>query len=47
VTSAEPLLSLRGVEAGFGANLVLHGVDLTVPEGTSVGLFGLNGASRT
>jgi branched-chain amino acid transport system ATP-binding protein len=47
VTPAEPLLSLHGVEAGFGANLVLHGVDLTVPEGTSVGLFGLNGAGKS
>src|SRR5207302_7523076 len=47
VTSAEPLLLLQGVEAGFGANLVLHGVDLTVHEGTSVGLFGLNGAGKS
>jgi len=47
VTSAEPLLLLQGVEAGFGANVVLHGVDLTVHEGTSVGLFGLNGAGKS
>jgi branched-chain amino acid transport system ATP-binding protein len=47
VTSAEPLLALHGIEAGFGANLVLHGVDLTVHEGTSVGLFGLNGAGKS
>lgn len=43
----EPLLSLAGIEAGFGANTVLHGVDLTVDEGTSVGIFGLNGAGKS
>jgi branched-chain amino acid transport system ATP-binding protein len=41
------LLELRGVKAGFGANVVLHGVDLAVNEGTSVGLFGLNGAGKS
>jgi branched-chain amino acid transport system ATP-binding protein len=41
------LLSLSGVEAGFGPNLVLHGVDLDVAEGSSVGLFGLNGAGKS
>ena len=35
------------LEAGFGSNLVLHGVDLTVDEGTSVGIFGLNGAGKS
>jgi branched-chain amino acid transport system ATP-binding protein len=41
------LLALAGIEAGFGANVVLHGVDLAVAEGTSVGLFGLNGAGKS
>jgi branched-chain amino acid transport system ATP-binding protein len=41
------LLSLSGIEAGFGANTVLHGVDLAVEAGTSVGLFGLNGAGKS
>ncbi len=41
------LLSVRGLEAGFGANLVLHGVDLDVEAGTSVGIFGLNGAGKS
>ncbi|MBV8690117.1 MAG: ABC transporter ATP-binding protein, partial [Actinobacteria bacterium] len=43
----EPLLRLDNVVAGFGANTVLHGVDLSVPEGASVGLFGLNGAGKS
>ena len=42
-----PLLEVSGLEAGFGANLVLHGVDLAVEAGTSVGLFGLNGAGKS
>jgi branched-chain amino acid transport system ATP-binding protein len=41
------MLELRGVKAGFGHNLVLHGVDLTVPAGATVGIFGLNGAGKS
>jgi branched-chain amino acid transport system ATP-binding protein len=41
------ILELRGVEAGFGSNVVLHGVDLAVAKGASVGLFGLNGAGKS
>lgn len=41
------LLEVQGLEAGFGANVVLHGVDLAVGEGTSVGIFGLNGAGKS
>ncbi|MEY2475346.1 MAG: branched-chain amino acid transport system ATP-binding protein [Actinomycetota bacterium] len=41
------LLEVSALEAGFGSNLVLHGVDLTVEEGTSVGIFGLNGAGKS
>ena len=41
------LLELDGVEAGFGARAVLHGIDLSVPAGSAVGLFGLNGAGKS
>ena len=41
------MLRLRGVEAGFGASQVLHGIDLDVAAGTSMGLFGLNGAGKS
>ena len=41
------LLSCTGVQAGFGANLVLRGVDLDVEAGSCVGLFGLNGAGKS
>ena len=41
------VLRLRGIRAGFGRNVVLHGVDLDVPAGRTVGLFGLNGAGKS
>jgi branched-chain amino acid transport system ATP-binding protein len=40
-------LRVSDITAGFGANEVLHGVDLSVADGTSVGLFGLNGAGKS
>jgi branched-chain amino acid transport system ATP-binding protein len=44
---SEPLLQITGVTAGFGPTTVLHGVDLTVAEGTVAGVFGLNGAGKS
>ena len=41
------LLSVAGLRAGFGAQTILHGVDLDVPEGKVVGIFGLNGAGKS
>ncbi len=41
------LLTLEGIEAGFGSNTVLHGVDLKVTKGSSLGIFGLNGAGKS
>ena len=41
------LLECRGLVTGFGANRVLHGVDLTVGAGEIVGIFGLNGAGKS
>jgi branched-chain amino acid transport system ATP-binding protein len=41
------LLELKAVEAGFGSNTVLHGVDLSVEKGSSLGVFGLNGAGKS
>jgi branched-chain amino acid transport system ATP-binding protein len=40
-------LQVRGLEAGFGSNLVLQGVDLDVLEGSCTGVFGLNGAGKS
>jgi branched-chain amino acid transport system ATP-binding protein len=40
-------LSVRGVSAGYGGMLVLHGVDLEVAAGSLTVLVGANGAGKT
>ena len=42
-----PLLRTSDVTAGYGQGQVLHGVDLTVNPGETVGLLGRNGAGRS
>lgn len=41
------LLEIKGIEKGFGAVKVLHGVNLTVAPGEVVGLVGDNGAGKS
>lgn len=41
------ILQLAGVTAGYGAGLILKGVDLTVATGTIVCLIGPNGAGKS
>ena len=41
------LLTLQGVHTHIGAYHILHGVDLTVPEGQMTMLLGRNGAGKT
>ena len=46
--STKPLLfRARGVVAGYGQGRVLHGVDLDIHAGETVGLLGRNGAGRS
>jgi branched-chain amino acid transport system ATP-binding protein len=47
VSDVTDLLQARGLVAGFGAQTVLHGVDLDVPAGQVTGIFGLNGAGKS
>lgn len=45
--SSTPILELVDITAGFGATTVLHGINLTVAEGSIAGIFGLNGAGKS
>ncbi len=42
-----PLLDARGLEIGYGASLVVKGVDLSIGAGRIVCLIGANGAGKT
>jgi len=44
---AEILIEARGVHAYYGASHVLHGVDLVVHRGETIGLMGRNGMGKT
>jgi branched-chain amino acid transport system ATP-binding protein len=46
-SAAEPLLSVNGLESGYGKIRVLHGIDLNVSAGEVVALLGPNGAGKT
>jgi branched-chain amino acid transport system ATP-binding protein len=45
--AAKALLDVKGVQAGYGKIIVLHGVDLTVQTAEVVALLGPNGAGKT
>jgi branched-chain amino acid transport system ATP-binding protein len=45
--TATPLLELRGIRAAYERIEVLHGIDLTVPEGAVVALLGPNGGGKS
>ena len=42
-----PILSIRGLEVGYGTIPALHGIDLDVEKGEIVTLIGANGAGKT
>jgi branched-chain amino acid transport system ATP-binding protein len=43
----EPLLELRGIEAGYARRQILFGVDLAVGDGEAVALLGANGSGKS
>ncbi|MEX1109961.1 MAG: ABC transporter ATP-binding protein [Dongiaceae bacterium] len=45
--SAQPLLAVDGITAGYGAVTILRALSLVVPEGTITALVGANGAGKT
>jgi branched-chain amino acid transport system ATP-binding protein len=47
VATAAPVLDVRGLSAGYGAQPVVHDVDLEVRAGEVVALLGRNGAGKT
>jgi branched-chain amino acid transport system ATP-binding protein len=46
-SAAEPLLSVAGLQSGYGKIRVLHGIDFEVFPGEVVALLGPNGAGKT
>ncbi|MGH6675375.1 MAG: ATP-binding cassette domain-containing protein, partial [Xanthobacteraceae bacterium] len=44
---AEPLLSLHNVRAGYGAGIVLDGIDLELPERGNLAVLGRNGVGKS
>ena len=46
-SEAPIVLSLKGIEAGYGRIRALHGIDLEVRAGEIVTLLGANGAGKT
>ena len=46
-SAAEPLLSVAGLQSGYGKIRVLHGIDFTISPGEIVALLGPNGAGKT
>ena len=47
LVAGEPLLTLDGLHAGYGAMEILHGIDLAVGKGQSLCLVGPNGAGKS
>jgi branched-chain amino acid transport system ATP-binding protein len=47
ISAPETLLTIAGLQAGYGKIGVLHGVDLSVGRGEVVALLGPNGAGKT
>jgi len=45
--SAAPAIEIKGLQAWYGESHILHGMDITVPQGQVVTLLGRNGAGRT
>ncbi len=42
-----PILEARGIHAWYGSSHVLHGVDLTIGRGETIGLLGRNGMGKS
>jgi ABC-type sugar transport system ATPase subunit len=47
MTEQKVVVELRGIRKSFGANEVLHGVDLAVQTGQHVVIFGPSGSGKS
>jgi branched-chain amino acid transport system ATP-binding protein len=47
MSSVAPILDARGVHAWYGSSHILHGIDLTIGRGETVGLLGRNGMGKS
>jgi branched-chain amino acid transport system ATP-binding protein len=47
MASGDPILEARGVHAWYGSSHVLHGIDLTIGRGETIGLLGRNGMGKS
>lgn len=45
--NGEPILEATGIHAWYGSSHVLHGVDITIGRGQTVGLLGRNGMGKS
>jgi len=47
LASSDPILEATGVHAWYGSSHVLHGIDLSIARGETVGLLGRNGMGKS
>jgi branched-chain amino acid transport system ATP-binding protein len=47
MSAGDPILEARGIHAWYGSSHVLHGIDLTIGRGETVGLLGRNGMGKS
>jgi branched-chain amino acid transport system ATP-binding protein len=46
-SAGDPILEARGLHAWYGSSHVLHGIDLTIGRGETIGLLGRNGMGKS
>jgi ABC-type glutathione transport system ATPase component len=46
-TDADPMIDVRGLDVAFGSTTVLHGVDLRLDRGRTVGIVGESGSGKS
>ena len=46
-SAGDPILEARGIHAWYGSSHVLHGIDLAIGRGETIGLLGRNGMGKS